>query len=258
MNNLTLFDTHAHYDDPAFDADRFALLDSLFGSGAVCGIVNAGTNPITSGSSAVLAERFAGVWFAAGVHPSEITGESSDLDAVRALLDHPKCVAVGEIGLDYHYDDGPPRETQLKWLDAQLSLAEQTGKPAIIHDRDAHGDILDLLRAHKCVRCVLHSYSGSAEMLRELTRAGRYISFSGVVTFKNASKILDCVRAVPDELILIETDCPYLAPHPNRGRRNDSGMLQLTAAAAAALCSSDYEDFAALTVKNAKDFFGIK
>jgi hydrolase, TatD family len=255
---FSLFDTHAHYDDHAFDSDRYELLDRLFASGEVCGIVNAGTNPITSASSAALAQRYEHVWFAAGIHPSDISGDKRDIDAIKTLLSHSKCVAVGEVGLDYHYDDGPARDQQLDWLDAQLSLAEETHKPVIIHDRDAHGDIFDLLRAHKNVRCVLHSYSGSAEQLREYARAGRYISFSGVITFKNASKIHDCVRAVPDSQILVETDCPYLTPHPFRGTRNDSGRLRLTAATAASLRGTEPEAFAALTTKNAKDFFGIQ
>ncbi len=257
-NNISLFDTHAHYDDRAFDGDRFELLDRLFASGEVCGIVNAGTNTVTSASSAALAERYDNVWFAAGIHPSDAgkTG-GSELEQIRLLLAHPKCVAVGEIGLDYHYADNPPREVQLNWLDMQLSLAEEADKPAIIHDREAHGDILDMLRAHKSARCVLHSYSGDADMLRKLVGDGRYISFSGVATFKNAAATLDCARAVPDELILIETDCPYLAPHPHRGKRCDSGLMRHTTAAIAASRGVDYNEFAALTVKNAKNFFRI-
>ena len=191
------------------------------------------------------------------MHPSDIAGDLRGLDGLRELLAHPKCVAVGEIGLDYHYDDGAPRDVQLKWFDAQLSIAEETGKPAIIHNRDAHGDTADLLRAHKTARCILHSYSGSTELLREFVRDGRYISFSGVITFKNAHKILDCVRAVPDAQLLIETDCPYLAPHPFRGKRNDSGYLRHTAAAAASLRGVRFDELAALTVNNTKDIFGI-
>ncbi len=173
-------------------------------------------------------------------------------------MSHPKCAAIGEIGLDYHYDDGPPREQQLLWLDAQLSLAKQYGLPVIIHCRDAHSDTMDILRAHKDVRCVLHSYSGSAELLREHVKFDRFISFSGVITFKNAKKTLDCVRAVPDGQILIETDCPYLTPHPHRGKRNDTGYLRLTAEAAAELRGVSLEDFASLTVQNSKRFFGIR
>jgi TatD DNase family protein len=253
-----LFDPHAHYLDAAFEYDRYTLLDNLFGSGEICGIVEAGTNALSSRAAAELATRYGNLWFAAGVHPSDITGNISDLDALLLLLDNPKCVAVGEVGLDYHYDNGAPRETQLKWFDAQLSLAEERGLPVIVHSRDAHGDTADILRAHKNVRCVLHSYSGSLELMREYVRDGRYISFSGVITFKNASKILDCVRAVPEGQLLIETDCPYLTPHPYRGKRNDSGYLRLTAAAAAELRGADPDALAALTVQNAKEFFGIK
>lgn len=259
MNNPPpLFDTHAHYIDAAFDDDRHSLLDTLFASGEICGIIEAGTNPQTSRAAAELAQRYEHIWFAAGVHPSDITGNLSDLDALIPLLTHPKCVAVGEIGLDYHYSDGAPRDLQLKWLDAQLSLAEAHNLPAIIHSRDAHGDTADILRAYKNVRCVLHSYSGSAELLRQYVNSGRYISFSGVITFKNAKKVLDCVRAVPDELILLETDCPYLTPHPHRGHRNHSGYLRLTVAAGASLRGADLESFAALTVQSARNFFGIK
>ena len=209
-------------------------------------------------AAAELAEKYENIWFSVGVHPSDITENLADLDALLPLLSHPKCVVVGEIGLDYHYDDGAPRELQLKWFDAQLSLAEQHNLPVIVHCSDAHGDTADILSAHKDARCVLHSYSGSVELLRMYARAGRYISFSGVITFKNASKILECVRAVPDELILIETDCPYLTPHPHRGKRNDSGYLKLTAGAAAAVRGTDFEAFAALTVSNSNKFFGIR
>lgn len=259
MNNPTpLFDTHAHYVDRAFDEDRGGLLDALFSSGEICGIVEAGTNLSTSQAAAELAAKYEHMWFAAGVHPSDITGNLSDLDSLIPLLADPKCVAIGEVGLDYHYDDGAPRELQLKWFDAQLSLAEQYNLPVIVHSRDAHGDTADVLRAHKNARCVLHSYSGSTEMMREYVRDSRYISFSGVITFKNASKILDVVRAVPDGQILIETDCPYLTPHPHRGKRNHSGYMRLTAAVGASLRGADFDSFAALTVQNAREFFGIK
>jgi TatD DNase family protein len=253
-----LFDSHAHYLDAAFESDRYTLLDTLFGSGEICGIVEAGTNVLSSLAASELATRYDNLWFAAGVHPSDITGDIHDLDALLPLFDDPKCVAVGEIGLDYHYDNGAPHETQLGWFDAQLSLAEERGLPVIVHSRDAHGDTADILRAHKNARCVLHSYSGSLELMRDYLRDGRYLSFSGVITFKNANKILDCVRAVPDGQLLIETDCPYLTPHPHRGKRNDSGYLRLTAAAAAELRGVDPDALAALTVQNAKEFFGLK
>jgi len=255
---ISLFDTHAHYVDDAFDADRHELLSRLFNSGEICGIVEAGTNAETSRLAASLAEQYDNIWFAAGFHPSDITENLSNLDEIVPLLSHPKCAAIGEIGLDYHYDDGPPREQQLLWLDAQLSLAKQYGLPVIIHCRDAHSDTMDILRAHKDVRCVLHSYSGSAELLREHVKFDRFISFSGVITFKNAKKTLDCVRAVPDGQILIETDCPYLTPHPHRGKRNDTGYLRLTAEAAAELRGVSLEDFASLTVQNSKRFVGIR
>lgn len=250
---MKIFDTHAHYNDKRFDANRDALIEEVLRS-QVERIVNVGTNPDSSLESIALAERYEAFYAAAGVHPSDANlvceRERETLDQLRGMLAHPKVRAIGEIGLDYHYDF-TDRETQRRWFHLQLELAEETGYPVIIHDRDAHGDCMEILGSHRNVRGILHSFSGSPEMARQLSDRGWYISFSGVVTFKNAARVLDSVRAVPDELLLVETDCPYLAPVPMRGRDNRSDYLPYTIAAVAAARGSDSETIAALTYRNA-------
>lgn len=262
---LYLFDAHAHYDDPRFDAcedgspERYELLDELFPSGEVGYIANIGTNLGTSAASLALASRYERVYAACGIHPSDC-GRYGDMEstlgALRKLTEEPKCRAIGEIGLDYHYDD-TPRDIQMKWFDAQLSLARETGLPVIIHDREAHGDCVDAVRRHPGVTGVFHSYSGSAETARKLIALGFYISFTGVITFKNAARIAEVVKSIPDERIMIETDCPYLAPVPVRGRRNYSGYLRYTAECAARLRGQNIVEFARLTRANAMRFYRI-
>ncbi|MFA6947720.1 MAG: TatD family hydrolase [Eubacteriales bacterium] len=262
---LALFDAHAHYDDSRFDnpdgdtPERFALLDKLFSTGEVSYIANIGTNLETSAASLELAGRYENIYAACGIHPSDCMRYddiAGTLDALRSLLSNPKCRAIGEIGLDYHYDD-TPSDIQMKWFDAQLALAEETGYPVVVHDREAHGDCMDAVRRHRGARGVFHSYSGSAETARELVSLGWYISFTGVITFKNASRIAEVVKSVPDDRIMIETDCPYLAPVPMRGRENHSGYLRYTAETAAGLRGQTIEVLARLTRENALRFYRI-
>ena len=167
-----------------------------------------------------------------------------------------KCVALGEIGLDYHYPD-TDRELQLKYFDAQMSLARELDIPVVIHDRDAHGDVMDMIKRHRGVRGVLHSFSGSAEMAEELSRLGYMISFSGTLTFKNARRPREAAAQLAREEVLIETDCPYLAPHPHRGTLNHSGYLSYTNAALAEVWGISEEECARITLENARRFFGI-
>lgn len=254
-----LFDTHAHYFDARFDGDREAAIDAVFRGSEVGYILNAGTNPGTSAACIALAERYAGMYAAVGMHPEDCSTYfdfDAELDGIRRMLAHPKAVAIGEIGLDYHWE---PRdeEYQKKWFRAQMALARETGYPVIIHDRDAHGDTMDIIREFDGVTGILHSYSGSAEMIRELVRRGYYISFSGVITFKNASRILEAVRAVPRDRLLLETDCPYLAPHPMRGRRNDSSLMVYTAEKAAEVRGEDFSELCRYTTENARRIYRI-
>ena len=253
-----LFDTHAHYTDERLRGNE-SLLQSIF-SQDVSHILTVATDIADGEACASLAKAHDGIYASAGIHPHE-SGKAGALDdAMNALerqLQQDKVVALGEIGLDYYYDFSD-RETQMRFFRAQMELAEKTGKPVIIHDREAHGDTMDVVREFKNrVHGVLHSCSASAEQVREYVKMGWYISFSGVITFKNASKTLDSVVATPPDRLLVETDCPYLAPVPVRGKTNHSGYLHYTAAKAASLLHIDYDEFCELEVRNAKTLFGI-
>ena len=251
------FDTHAHYDDERFDPDRDSLLASLPEKGVGC-LVNCGSDAASSRRSLLLAARFPHVYAAAGIHP-ESAGEYTDADlaAVEAMLGEEKVVAVGEIGLDYYYEDAAPRETQMELLRIQLRLAVEEDKPVVIHDREAHADSLLAVKEVPGLRGVFHCYSGSVEMALELAKLGWYFSFGGAVTFKNARKAPEVIAALPPERILLETDCPYLAPVPFRGKRCDSSLLPYTAAAVASFRGASPEEIEELTWRNACAFFGI-
>ena len=251
------FDTHAHYDDPRFDDDREALLASLPGKGVGC-VVNCGSDAASSRLSLELARRFSHVYAAAGIHPESAGAYTAeDLAAVEAMLNGEKTVAVGEIGLDYYYEDAAPRETQLELLRIQLRLAVEKDLPVVIHDREAHADSLMAVKEVPGLRGVFHCYSGSVEMARELVSLGWYFSFGGAVTFKNARRAPEVIAALPADRILLETDCPYLAPVPFRGKRCDSAMLPYTAAAVAAFRGAAPEEIEELCWRNACAFFGI-
>ena len=251
------FDTHAHYDDGRFDADRESLLASLPEKGVGC-VVNCGSDAASSRRSLALAKRFPHVYAAAGIHP-EAAGEytSRDLSDIEAMLGEEKVAAVGEIGLDYYYEDAAPRETQLELLRVQLRLALEKDLPVVIHDREAHADSLMAVKELPGLRGVFHCYSGSVEMAAELVRLGWYFSFGGAVTFKNARRAPEVIAALPAERILLETDCPYLAPVPFRGKRCDSSLLPHTAAAVAAFRGVTAEEIELLTWRNACAFFGV-
>ncbi len=260
---MIIFDSHAHYDDARFENEfeggQSAVLSSVFLSG-VKKIVNIGADIPTSENSVRLAEKYEDIYAAVGIHPSEC-GKSGTLDeemaALRRLLKHEKVKAIGEIGLDFHWDD-IPRDTQARWFESQLDLARETDMPVCIHDREAHGECFDILRAHGDVRGVMHSYSGSAEMARQLVNMGWYISFSGVITFKNAARMADVVKSVPIERTLVETDCPYLTPHPHRGKINHSGYLTYTIEKLAGIHGIAPEEAARITYENACRFYGIE
>lgn len=260
---MRLFDSHAHYYDERFndypDGAEGALRDS-FDSG-ICGILCAGTSPETSGAAISLAERYPQIWASAGLHPLDSADipygdEIRTLDEVRARLSHPRVCAIGEIGLDYHYG-GEDKARQKMFFDAQLSMSEELSLPVIVHDREAHGDTYDIIRAHPRAVGVLHSFSGSAESAAQLVRMGWYISFSGPVTYKNADNLRRAVLAVPDDRILTETDAPYLPPVPHRGRINLSAYLCHTAAVLAEVRDADPDVFCAQTVENTTRLFGI-
>ena len=239
----SIFDSHAHYDDEAFAADRDELLASLH-AGNVCGILNASASLASSRMSVQLAERYPFVWAAVGIHPEEAAHTTAeDIEELRRLYDHPRVVAVGEIGLDYHYEDSCPREKQLE-------------VPVVVHDREAHEDILRLLQAFR-PRGVVHCFSGSREMLRELIKIGMYIGLGGAVTFKNARRPVEAAAAVPADRLLLETDAPYMAPVPCRGKRCDSGMIDHTAARIAEVRGITMDQLLEQTRQNACQLFSI-
>lgn len=251
-----VFDSHAHYDDPAFDPDREVLLASLPGAGVV-GVINPGCTVQGSETAVALAARHPFLYAGVGIHPEEAANAApGDLARIEKLAAREKVVAIGEIGLDYHYEDAAPRETQLRLFEDQLLLAGRLGLPVIIHDREAHADTLELLRKHR-PRGVMHCFSGSAQMALELVRLGLYIGFTGVVTFKNARRSVEAAAALPADRILIETDCPYMAPEPYRGKRCDSSMLQYTLRRIAEARGEEPRQLAEESIRNTRHCFGL-
>ena len=254
---MMFYDTHAHYDDGRFDSDRETLLPELYRQGI--GLINTiGTDIPSSRASIALAEQYPFIYAAVGGWPGNVGDMTEqDLEEYRAMASHEKVVAIGEIGLDYYYDD-VPREIQKHWFDRQMALAAELSMPVVVHDRDAHGDCMDMVRKWAGrVTGVFHCFSGSAEMAAELTKLGWYVSFTGVVTFKNARRALEAVAAVPMDRIMIETDATYMAPVPYRGRRNHSGYVPLVAEKIAEVKGMTLEEVAKITTENGKRFFRI-
>lgn len=250
-----MFDSHAHYDDSAFDNDREELLSSLNQSG-VSNIVNVGCDIPTSESSLLLAKRFPFVYASVGIHPHAADECDSDaLDTVRRMLSCEKVVALGEIGLDYHYGN-ENKKKQIEVFEQQLEIAKEFDVPVIIHQRESVADCLECV-CRQDVCGVFHSFSGSVETARILLDRGWYISFSGTVTFKNARVPAEVAAMVPEDRILAETDCPYLTPHPHRGKRNDSGYMRLTLEKLAEIRGVDFEHMEKITTQNAKRLFRL-
>lgn len=253
-----MFDSHAHYDDRQYDEDREELLSRLFTEEGVTGMITIGCTVESSLASLQLAETHPGVYASVGIHPEYADRvDDETLAELARLLQHPKAVALGEIGLDYHYET-PLREIQQAAFRAQLALAEKTGYPVIVHDREAHGDTLSILQEFPSVRGVLHSYSGSAEMAKVLLSMGWYISFSGVVTFKNARQAVEVAAMVPDDRFLTETDAPFLTPVPYRGKRNDSGRMRYTVQKLAEIRNVPFETVEKQAEENARRLFRIE
>lgn len=223
-----LIDTHAHYDDEKYDTDRYELLSKIEKEMIV---VNVGTDLETSKKSISYAEKYRNVFAVCGIHP-HCVGEANknDLDEIIKMLSYEKVVAIGEIGLDYYYDFAP-KELQIEWLKLQIDIAKEYKMPFVVHDRDAHEDILRILKdkGPYFEGAIMHSYSGSVEMAKELLKLGFTFSFSGTVTFKNAKKVLEVIKYLPNDKIIIETDSPYLTPEPYRGKRNDSSKIEYIA-----------------------------
>lgn len=252
-NRIT--DGHCHYDDAWFDEDREELLEAL----PACGIELVVSNAVDDKSALVnmgCAERYPYFYFTAGFHPENLENMPGDyLQKITEILKHPKCVALGEIGLDYHWDI--PRDLQKRVFEEQLTLSRELNVPVVIHDREAHGDTMDLLRKYK-PKGLMHCFSGSVELMREVMKLGMSISLGGVVTFKNARHSVDCAREVPIDRLLLETDCPYLAPVPNRGKRNDSRNIVYVAEKIAEIRGMDTQELLNITCENAKKLYAIE
>lgn len=251
-----IFDSHAHYDDTAFDEDRDELLRS-FPDRGVEGVITCAVDAVSARRNIQLAETYPHVWCAVGIHPEEAAGASEeDWQVCEALTAHPKAVAIGEIGLDYHYEDACPRETQRYWFEKQLEAALRLDLPVIAHDREAHEDTMALLMKYR-PRGVVHCFSGSVEMAREVIKLGLYIGIGGVVTFKNARKLVEVAADIPLDRLLLETDAPYLAPVPHRGKRCDSTMIADTAQVIADIRDVSVERLYQQNRDNVKALFGI-
>ena len=255
---MILFDTHAHYDDDQFDNDRDLLLNDLPHYNIKL-VVNPAVNLESSKKIIEIVSKYSYIYGAVGYYPhntNEIKSEQELCEIEALAKSHLKIKAIGEIGLDYYYDDTDP-ETQKKWFRAQMELADSLNLPVIIHDREAHEDCLKIVREFPHVTGVYHCYSGSLEYAKILWNLGYYTSFTGSITFKNAKKAPEIVAACPESQIMIETDSPYLAPVPHRGKRNDSKYLEYICNAAASFRKEDPEEFAYRTYRNGKRFFGI-
>lgn len=257
--NIMIFDTHAHYDDPAFDEDRDELLKGLKEHG-IDRVVNVGASIQTTKNTIALTEKYPFVYGAVGVHPSE-TEELTDglLDWLFEMTKKPKIVAVGEIGLDYHWDE-PGRDVQKHWFVKQLSLARRAKLPVSIHSRDAARDTLDIMKAEKAGELggVIHCFSYGVEMAREYLDMGFYLGIGGVLTFTNAKKLREVVEYAPLKRLVLETDCPYLSPVPNRGKRNSSVNLPYVAEAVGRIKGMSAEEVIAATTENALRMYRIR
>ena len=252
-----LFDTHAHYDAEEYSQDRDGVLAAL-PEMEVGLAVNPGCNIPSSKAAVELARKWPFLYAAVGYHPENCGPyRPEDLDVLRELAREPKAVAIGEIGLDYYWEENPPKEHQLRVFRDQMALAQELDMPVIVHDRDAHADSLAVMREFPGVRGVFHCYSGSAEMARELVKLGWMISFTGVLTYKNARKAVEAAQAVPLDRLMIETDSPYMAPVPYRGKRNHSGYVRYVCERLAELKGVSFEECARITMENGKRFFGI-
>ena len=252
-----LFDTHAHMDDRAFDEDRAELLTSLPDQG-VSLVMNPGCSLASSRNADALSRQYDFVYAAVGSHP-DAADEVNDevLEEYRKLCKlNPKIKAIGEIGLDYHYED-IPRELQLKAFRAQMALAAELNLPVIVHEREAHADGMAVVDEFPTVKGVFHCYSGSAEMAKELVKRGWYIGFTGVLTFKNSKKAVEVASQIPIDRLVLETDCPYMAPEPFRGKRNHPGYLYRMAERLAEIRGIPVEEIHRITTENGKRLYRI-
>ena len=222
-----IFDTHSHYDDEAFNEDREAVLEQIKNDGVI-GILNCACSKTSLKTTNELTLKHDFIYGALGIHPSDAYDYNEEVkdEIIEKVKANNKILAIGEIGLDYYWDENPDRETQKKVFREQMELAKELNLPVVIHDRDAHKDTLDIMKEYPSVKGIVHCFSGSVEFAKECVKLGYYIGITGVVTFKNAKKIIEVVDAIPLDRLLVETDCPYMAPIPNRGKRNKSDYIE--------------------------------
>ncbi|RKD26638.1 TatD DNase family protein [Caminicella sporogenes DSM 14501] len=254
-----LFDSHTHLDDRKFDKDRDDVIKRAKENG-ISYIMNPGADYESSVRAVELADKYDMVYAAVGIHPHDAkTMDEMMLELLKAMTKKPKVMAIGEIGLDYHYDYSP-REVQKKWFREQIRLAKEVKLPIIIHDREANNDVMKILKEENAFEngVLLHCYSGSAELAKEYIKLGAYISIAGPITFKNARKAVEVVQTVPIEYLMIETDAPYLTPVPYRGKRNETSYVRFIAEKIAEIKGISFEEVAQKTTENAKKYFGIK
>ena len=266
---MVLTDTHAHLNSPRFKSDRERVIERAAAAG-VKAIINVGASLASSQAAVALAEAYPQIYAAVGVHPHDAKTVTKEvLEELRALASRPKVVAIGEIGLDF-FRDLSPRDKQRQAFQQQLALASEAGKPIIVHDRDAHSEIMAILRRWACPERsrraesspepagVLHCFSGDLAMAQEAIELGFYISIAGPVTFKNARRLHELVRQLPLQKLLVETDCPYLTPHPHRGKRNEPAYVKLVAQEVARAKGLSLEEVARITSDNAQALFALK
>jgi TatD DNase family protein len=247
-----IFDSHAHYDDEAFNEDRDAVLLGLNESGVI-GILNCGASIEGARMSVELSDKYDFVYAAVGIHPEHSdTVNEETINELRSLAQNLKVRAIGEIGLDYYYEENPGREIQRAALRVQMKLANELKLPVVIHDRDAHSDTLDILKEFPEVIGVVHCFSGSVEFAKECLKLGYYIGFTGVITFKNAKKIVEVAKEVPLDRILVETDCPYMAPVPYRGKRNQSDYIKYIIQIISEIKEKSIKEIEEITIFNTK------
>lgn len=255
---FNIFDAHAHYDDEEFNEDRDEIIKQLKENGVV-GVLNCGSSIEGAKYSVELANKYDIFYAAVGVHP-EFSDKFSETvsDEIISLAANPKVRAIGEIGLDYYYKENPPVDVQKKVFIRQMEIARELKLPVIIHDREAHGDTLDIIKKFKDVKGEIHCFSGSVEFARECLKLGYYIGFTGVITFKNAKKIVEVAKEVPLDRILVETDCPYMAPTPLRGRRNRSEYIEFIIKRIAGIKNIDSRELSSITISNIKNLLNLR
>ena len=255
---MELFDTHAHYDAEQFDPDRDGVLAALPGAGVAL-VVNPGCDLPSSEAALSLAAKWPFLYAAVGYHPENCAPyREEDLDTIRDMARRDKCVAIGEIGLDYYWEENPPRELQRRVFRDQMALARELDLPVIVHDREAHGDSLRIVLDYPALRGVFHCFSGSPEMAAELLKRGWYLGFDGPITYKNAKRAPEVAAVTPLDRMVMETDSPYLTPVPHRGERNDSRYLPFVAEKLAEWKGVTAEEIIDITWRNGLRLFGLE